>query len=253
MDEHFIQSPSNQVIKNLVRLRRAGGRHEQGLFMVEGRRAIDGFIAQGWEPQGYVLAEEKELPASWPVALIYRLSEPAWAKVTTAVNSSGIGALFPLPEISDDCAGLEAKPTLVLVELADPGNVGTLLRSAAAFGWGQVVIVGGADPFAPKVVNASVGAMAGIRLWRCSAELDPTILAAKGRLSALVARAGLHPRDVKRDTAPFILVGNEAHGLPQTWIAAADSLITLPMIEGVESLNAAMAGTVACWALSELS
>jgi TrmH family RNA methyltransferase len=199
------------------------------------------------------LADEQAAPEHWPEALIYRLSKPAWSKVATTVNPSGIAAVFALPAIQENCADLAELPTLVLVGMSDPGNVGTLLRSAAAFAWKQVVVVGGADPFAPKVVNASVGAMAALRLWRCPADLAPESLAAKGALHALVARDGVHPRALRIGAAPFVVVGNEAHGLPEHWIRAARHRVTLPMAEGVESLNAAMAGTVACWALSSLA
>ena len=66
MDEHYIQSATNPLVKKLVRLQRRDGRIEHGLFMVEGRRAIDGFIAQGWIPQSYLLAEACELPSTGP-------------------------------------------------------------------------------------------------------------------------------------------------------------------------------------------
>ena len=94
--------------------------------------------------------------------------------------------------------------------------------------------MGGTDPFAPKVVNASVGAMAALRLWRCPADLAP-IPAAKSALHALVARDGVHPRALRIGAAPFVVVGNEAHGLPEHWIRAARHRVTLPMAEGVEA------------------
>ena len=99
MDEHYLQSPTNPVVKDLVRLQRRSGRQEQQQFLVEGLRAVDGFIAQGWVPVHYVLADEQAAPEHWPEALIYRLSKPAWSKVATTVNPSGIAAVFALPAI----------------------------------------------------------------------------------------------------------------------------------------------------------
>lgn len=146
-----------------------------------------------------------------------------------------------------------AGPVLVLDGVSDPGNVGTLLRTAAAFG-ASVVSVGGADPFGPKAVRASAGACYRVPIHRIddgatlAADLHgdgrPVLgLAADGPLTLVEAVA-------RRPASGVVLVvGSEPHGLSAAVSAATDSLVRIPMAPGVESLNVAAAGAIAMHAL----
>lgn len=158
----------------------------------------------------------------------------------------GLAAVARRPIVAVDAARGSPALHVVLVGVADPGNVGTLLRTAEAVGAaGLVVGDGTADPWAPKVVRASAGSV-----WRVPLRHEPIddVLAELGRAGVQrVGTAGVggvapHRLDL---TGPVALVlGSEAHGLPATVAGAIDSWASLPMEGAVESLNVAVAGSV---------
>ncbi|HET8949483.1 MAG TPA: RNA methyltransferase, partial [Solirubrobacteraceae bacterium] len=132
---------------------------------------------------------------------------------------------------------------LALWGVNDPGNVGTALRSALAFGAGSVALgPGSADPYGPKAVRASMGALFEVPVARAR---DVTEL--PGRRIALVARAGAPLDAMTADGDVTVVVGAERDGLPEAVIAACDEVAHIPIRS--ESLNAGMAATVALYEL----
>src|SRR3954466_5667833 len=140
-------SPDHRLVKDSARLARAEERRSQRAFLVEGERAIGDFIASRWRPEALFVGPGLAPPASWPADATWRVGARALAKLSQAATPSGLVARFalpPAPELDPALGGL------VLCEVADPGNLGTLLRSAAAFAIADVVVVGGADPWSHK-------------------------------------------------------------------------------------------------------
>jgi TrmH family RNA methyltransferase len=180
---------------------------------------------------------------------------PVWSlgpgvldKVADTVTPQGLVAVAPrLPAALPTVVAATPEPVLVLVELADPGNAGTLVRTAEAAGAAGVVFAGAStDPFGPKAVRAAAGSV--LRLPVAEATDATEVLAALRaggrRLVATVAAGGVAPEAVDLTGPVAVAVGSEAHGLPEAWVAAADHLLTVPLAAGVESLNAAVAGAV---------
>lgn len=240
-----ITSVDNPLIKRLRRLHDVRHRRTDGAFLVEGMRAIAAFLAHGWQPHELLLGEGLDEPAEWRGRALTHVSAAVMGKLSQADTPSGYLASFalPTPPVLDPMAG-----GLVLYGIADPGNLGTLIRCAAAFAVRQVLLIGGTDPFAHKVVQASAGELATVALYRTDAAqgLDP--LAGGAPCCALVVRGGVDPADLPR-RARWLVVGREAHGLDEAALAACGERVTLPMPGGTESLNAAMAGAIACYAL----
>lgn len=237
----LIRAADNPLIRQIAELHDAAGRRAAQAFLMEGRRAIDGLMAAGWQPLHLLVRDGLEVPAHWPAATI--VGERAAAKASAASTPSGYLAVFRLPEPPplDRAAG-----GLVLAGVSDPGNLGTLLRTAAAFAVRQVVCVGGADPFGTKAVQSSAGAIAALHLHRLA---EPEQLIGGAPLCGLVPRGGAAPEACPRG-ARWLVVGGEADGIPPAWLAACGQLLTLPMPgAAVESLNAAVAGAVAMYAL----
>ena len=132
--------------------------------------------------------------------------------------------------------------TLALWRVADPGNVGTLLRSADAFGAGVALSAGCADPTSPKALRASMGAIFRVPL----ATFDEP----RGTRVALVARGGVPLPELQVDGDVVFVLGAEREGLPADVAASCDVVASIPQPGGAESLNVAMAGTVALYELS---
>jgi RNA methyltransferase, TrmH family len=241
----IISSTDNQLVKRLRRLHDVRHRRTDGAFLVEGVRAIAAFLARGWQPLELVLGQDRSLPAEWSGRAVTRMSEAVLAKLSQASTPSGYLAAFALPA---PAAIDPARGGLVLHGIADPGNLGTLIRCAAAFAITQVVLVGGTDPYAHKVVQASAGELAMVALHRYEIEDGLGALAGGAPCCALVVRGGSDPLTLPRRQR-WLVVGSEAHGLDGAALAACAERVTLPMPGGSESLNAAMAGAIACYAL----
>jgi TrmH family RNA methyltransferase len=145
-----------------------------------------------------------------------------------------------------------ARRGLVLLgdELADPGNVGTLLRSAEASGAAAIVLgAGSVDAYNPKVVRASAGAIFGVPVmeeWSAVEALDALGELGRQRLGA-VAGSGTPYMQVDFTAPTAVVVGNEAHGLSPAVVERLDGEVTIPIAASSESLNVAMAATVLCF------
>ncbi len=163
------------------------------------------------------------------------------AAAADTVTPQGLVAVASWPDLPPR-PGL----TLILDAIQDPGNVGTLLRSAAAAGVGQIVCIRGtADVYSPKVVRAAMGAHFSLplqvdRQWADLAGM-PT---AGTAVYAAVAQAPLPYYAVDWCRPAALIIGNEAQGISDAGLALATTLITIPMEGLVESLNAAIAGSV---------
>jgi TrmH family RNA methyltransferase len=129
--------------------------------------------------------------------------------------------------------------TLALWRVADPGNVGTLLRAADAFGAGVALSAGCADPTGPKALRASAGSIFRVP----SSGFDEPV----GRRIALVSHGGTPLADVDLAGDVVFVLGAEREGLPEDVVALCDAAATIPLPGGAESLNVAMAGTVALY------
>lgn len=228
-------NPRMQLLRRLTGRRSA--RSEHGLFLVEGPTLVAEAIASGW-PIQEVYVEESALsllPAGVRPTLV---REGVLAKVMSVETPRPIVAVAELRALT-----FPSSPTFVVVGagLSDPGNLGTILRTAEAAGADGVVLMpGSVDPFSPKVVRSSAGA-----IFRLPVMVDGDA----GRLGVpmwgTVATGGV-PYDQADLTVPLALVlGNEAHGLPDD--VNLDGLLTIPHVGQSESLNVAMAAAVLCF------
>jgi TrmH family RNA methyltransferase len=186
-------------------------------------------------------------------AAIAELKEGVLEKVGTTRTPQPVLAVAPFPTSSaDDLAG----DGLVVVGLAvaDPGNLGTLVRSAEAAGAAAIVLgPGSVDAYNPKVVRASAGAIFGIPVvdaesegWTAVEALDALGELGRQRLGATAARGTPHT-EVDFTRASAVVLGNEARGIDAAVDAHLDGHVHIPMAGPSESLNVAMAGTVLCF------
>jgi TrmH family RNA methyltransferase len=225
-----ISSPHNDQLKEIRKLAGRKWRDKLRQFVAEGEDLLAAADAAGWEPLARLVAEGSGLDG-----------EEVRPHLLAEISQLGSGTRA-LGVYGQRWASEPTGPLcLALWGVNDPGNVGTALRGALAFGAASVALgPGTADPYGPKAVRASMGALFDIPLARVR---DPAEL--PGRRIALVAHGGdpLEPAD--GDVT--IIVGAEREGLPDDVVAACDAVATIAV--AAESLNAAMAATVALYEL----
>jgi RNA methyltransferase, TrmH family len=238
----MITSPHNQKLKEIRKLRqRRRWRERSGLFVAEGEDLLRAADASGW------IAVERYAAAG--SGLLGTEVDPA-----LLAGASGLGSgTRTLAVYEERWAPAPAGPLcLYLYGVHDPGNVGAVLRSAQAFGASSVALgPGTADPYSPKAVRASMGAVFAVPLARGTVNDLP------GLTIALVPRGGAPLNVLWRSGHVYvnqiaigatILIGSERDGLPDEVVAQADHVAHIPI--QTESLNAAMAATIALYELS---
>ena len=229
-----ITSSDNKWIKELRKLSSAHGRGKSTLFAAEGEDLIEVALAAGWDPQVVLVREGSGLEGEEVDAGLLD-SAAGLSSGTRAV------ALFERPASKP----LEAGLCVHLCGLKDPGNVGTIIRSAHALGATSISVGdGSADPFSHKAVRASMGSVFAIPI-----NIGAQISDLPGFLVGLAAsgEAGTIPEgDIT------LVIGAEREGLPAEVEAACDLLWGIPMAEGAESLNAAAAASVALYAANRI-
>ena len=230
-----ITSPHNEQLKEVRKLAGRKWRDKLRSFVAEGEDLIAAAARAGWQPEALYAAEGSGLDGV-PVAPHVLATVSQLGSGTRALGIYGM-RWAPAP-VGPVC--------LALWGVNDPGNVGTALRSALAFGAGSVALgPGSADPYGPKAVRASMGALFEVPVARVRdvAELP-------GRRIALVARGGA-PLDALDVSPPArdvtLVVGAEREGLPDRVVASCDEVAHIPIRS--ESLNAGMAATVALYEL----
>jgi TrmH family RNA methyltransferase len=232
----MITSPHNEQLKSIRKLnQRRRWREQAGRFVAEGEDLLAAADAAGWEPVERYCAAGSGLGG---VEV-----EP---KLLAAASGLGSGTRA-LAVYAERWAPAPAGPLCVYLHgVHDPGNVGTILRSADAFGASSVAIgPGTADPFGPKAVRASMGAVFAVPLARAD---DLSRL--PGETVALAAGQG-RPLDELALAELSLLIGSEREGLPADMLKAADHVAQIPIAN--HSLNAAMAATVALYEASRMA
>ncbi len=250
-------SARNPHIASLRRLsRRRSARRDTGTLLVEGPTLLDEALAAGAEVRE-VLVDVGAPDELWTLARRAEAAgatlrcgaDGAVARVATTDHPPPIVAVvaWATASLADVVVRAAAgAPLVVLVDVADPGNAGTIVRSAAAAGAAGVVAAGGVDLTNPKVVRASAGAVFRVPVVD-DARLDEVleVLQGSGVTSVgLVVADGAAPEDVPLAGGVALVAGNEAHGLPAEVVGRLDHRVTIPMAASSESLNVATATTV---------
>lgn len=218
---------------------RRSARHDEGAFVVEGPSLVAEAVRSGWEVVAQFLPPGAEAIAG--AGEVCELAPGVLERVATTHTPQPV-----LAEVRVRRAGLPPDATLVLVvdRIADPGNLGTILRSAEAAGVDAVVpTTGTVDAFNPKVVRASAGALFHVLV---TDEIEPGALSTLGL--TLVGTSSHQGRayttaDLRRPVA--LVVGSEAHGVGDD--VAVEEWVTIPHAGRAESLNVAMAATLVCF------
>ena len=250
-----ITSRENPRIKRACTLRDSEKqRAAAGLFFAEGPKLClelaRGCRAAELYATAPALAHTPALAALGPA--VVEITQPVAEKLAGTRSTQGVFALFETPATDPAPLLAAARRILALEGVQDPGNVGTLLRSAAAFGFDAVLLGPGcAAPFSPKVLRASMGAAGRLPLGVC-ADLPAALGALRGRGVACLAAALYKARPLDAVGTQFpggvcVVIGSEGQGLSDAAIAACSAAVRIPMTDRVESLNAGVAGSILLW------
>ncbi|MDO5640513.1 MAG: RNA methyltransferase [Neisseria sp.] len=246
-----ITSAHNEQLKHLAKLlSQAKARREHKQTVLEGVHLLQTYLQAGYLPQQVYVPESKagqaeirDLVSQLPQDSVTLVSHAALAKITSLAEAEEIMALVGIPQPGDLP---QAGDCVVLERVQDPGNVGTILRSAAASGVGHIVLSGdSADVWAPKVLRAGMGAHFLLKLHG-RADLPQWRAGYGGKVWATALadcnNHSLYALDL-REPAAWIF-GNEGSGVSEALLAGVSGTVKIPMSGATESLNVAMAATV---------
>lgn len=243
-----ISSAANPWLKQLKRAASRGTTAADGLALAESPHLLHEALRSGIEI-GRIFASLRKLRDVQAVVPVHRriplhpVTDRLFAQVATTARSQGVLALVRLPDWDPDSVldGL----TLALDGIRDPGNAGTIVRSAEAFGASGVVFLkGSAAPTHPKVLRASAGSLFRIPfLQRVGAEEFLELARSRGKtLLHADANAGMAVRDAQLSRRCVIVIGSETHGISPL-LSSASTAVAIPTTS-IESLNAAVAASI---------
>lgn len=225
-------------------------RAAENVFVAEGRRTIGELVRLGLSARTVLVTPDiDDPPPVVPGGRVFRVEASVLASVADAKSPQGVLAVFdrPAPAMTwPDTVDL----AIIVDGLGDPGNLGTLIRTAVGFDAAVGVALPAADPWGPKVVRAAAGAHGAVRMLSGSWD-DIAAVCRDRRLALLGLDAGGVPLPTGRTGVAWI-VGNEARGLSEGAVRHMSGSVSIPVSARVESLNAAMSGSIAL-ALSRLA
>ena len=243
----------NPVVKAAAELKQKKYRQQQGLFLAEGLRTVEEAVRYGAVQSIFYTAIEDERTravleeaAAKQVKLIC-VSEAVLKKIADTETPQGVIAVCEMGKFSVEDLLATGQMLLVLDRVGDPGNIGTMLRTADAAGLGGLVLLkGSADICAPKTVRASMGSLFHLPVVSGVSEAELVSSARKAGYELLVTcldgADNLYKADLRGRLA--FVMGNEANGVTDSLLEAADKRVFIPMQGRAESLNVAMAAGV---------
>ena len=262
-----ITDASDPRLADYVSLRDASLRRhvesDQGLFIAEGEKVIRRAVGAGYRPRSFLLAERwleglHDVLTRWPAAPVYVVTEDLAEQVTGFhVHRGALASLHR--EQRHSVEELLAQQRLVVLEdIVDHTNVGAILRNAAGLGWnGALLSPRAADPLYRRSIKVSMGAVFSLPWARLVDWRDaPQLLSAAGFLTVALSLApdAVELSQLAAAITPrsriAVLLGTEGAGLSTRWSDGAAVRARIPMSAGIDSLNVAAAGAIACYSLS---
>lgn len=250
-----VTSAANPIIKRYAALQRAAARAETGAFLAEGASLVRECVNERIKIETIFVredaAEKHAALLSAADCEVILTSAAALEKLSSMKTAPDIAAVCRIPEYRKS---LRAEGRyIVCADVQDPANIGAVIRSAAAFGVDGVILCGGCDPFSPKVLRGSMGAV-----FKISLHAFDSFEQAAQQLRALdiPLYAAMLDRDARSVTevdfsrGGAVAVGNEGAGLSSAQAALCGGRVYIPIAPQVESLNAAVAASIVMWEMS---
>lgn len=250
MMEERITSRKNPLLQQVKKLLSSGkARREAGLFVSDGTKLLEEAVKYYPGLETVILSDGIQARVPENVRVV-RVPEDVMASISPMQAPQGALFLCRLPEKTK----FEAKPGMLLLDgIQDPGNLGTMLRTADALGVPVALLEGCADPYSHKVVRSSMGAVFRTPVVQTNWETVSSRCAAAGvpiAVTALSDRASDIRRADVRNMA--VVIGSEGQGVRREILDSADAELIIPMTAHCESLNAAVAASIVMWQMTTL-
>lgn len=246
-----ITSKDNDFVKHVKKLKEKKYREEFGEFIVEGIKMIEEAILENATIKSIVVCEDCKTQGGIPNDLLYEIAkynciyvnEKVFNSMTDVSNPQGILAIIDKSGNKEAEIDFKEDLFLILDNIQDPGNMGTILRTADSINLKQILVSKGtSDPYNPKVVRSTMGAIFRVKVIECE-DLSKTIKELKKH------KIKIYATDLKTDKSIYdvdykkvaVVIGNEANGVSNDVLDLADTKIKIPMKGKTESLNAAVA------------
>lgn len=245
-----ITSKDNELIKHIRKLKEKKYRDEFGEFIVEGAKMIEEAIHEKAQIRHIIVCDDCKTESSMTQEQLYDIAkyecvyvtEKVFHLITEVKAPQGIMAVIEKPTQIEDKIDYRANHFLLLDNIQDPGNIGTILRTADSLNMKQIIVSPGtADCYNSKVVRSTMGAIFRVKVME--KELEKVIKEMRKRkikvyATDLKTEQTIYDVDYKKSA---IVIGNEANGVSQNILKLADESIKIPMTGKTESLNAAVA------------
>lgn len=252
-----VTSLQNPIIKAVRALHQRKARAETGLFLAEGHKLVVDALSVGWVPQMIVALERAEEDGAQDLAARVRAAggDVVWTngavleKIARRDNPQTVIGVFEQRFAAIDT--LSAGTVVALEAPRDPGNIGTIVRTADGAGAAGVVLLGqSADPFGLETVRATMGSIFHVPIARADlSDLSRYAREAGARVVGTHLAGSVDVRTVKGREPQILLMGTEQAGLTQEAAALCDTLVRIPMAGAADSLNLAVATGIALYEL----
>ena len=255
----YIQSKDNKTIKHIISLQQRKYRQKFGEYMVEGIRAVTD-IGKKDCLRSILIRESKRseleplVEKGFTVSSVYVVQDPIFDKVDNTVNGQGVVAIVSKPKYDMESIHIDDGLYITLDGVQDPGNLGTIIRTAVAAGAkGIFLLKGTVDPYNEKCVRSTMSALCNIPIFEdvTLSEFydfikDNTI---KTYVTSLENAKPYHTISYAKRT--MIILGNEGNGVSKEIIEMCDQAITIPMYGDIESLNVSIAAALCMYKVRE--
>lgn len=244
--EQYIDSIHNKVIKEINALKNKKDREKRGLFILEGDRLISE-IDENWKIE-YVVVSKSYVGNIEKYDKVYIVSDDMFSKISDTVNPQGIMAVCYIKDFDVVEIDSNENPFYIILEnVMDPGNMGTIIRTADASGADGVFLSKGCvDIYNPKVIRATMGSIFHLPIYRNINVIDLVKDFNNKDITTLAAhlKGNTTPYKINMKKGCAIIIGNEANGLSDELSNTANCLVKIPMPGKAESMNAGIAAGI---------
>ena len=230
--KEVIKSSKNNLIKMINKLKKKKFRNEKGMFLIETRKMIDEAIKSNANIEFIIQKENNEIIYDNPIFI----KDDLFDEISSLVTPDGYMALVSKQSINSLSDNI-----LILDNIQDPGNMGTLIRSAEAFGYNTIISINSVDFYNENVLRSTMGSIFRLNLIESDYEYINTL---DDYQIYLADMDGQDFREIKSSGKKAIVIGNEGNGISDEIQKTTHKTVKIPMQGKIESLNAAVSGSI---------